>query len=205
MVARLGKRRRFLPGVACGVVDLVRRHGESVVDAAAADGVDLPIERRHGDRAARLGKRCQLAPGVLGGVVFEHLVLRPAVNRACKAANADDLVAENRDADVVEAARHRRASAPRIGRRIVFLHHGDGAAFGRRGLVAADHVELAPERGHADFESWRRQRRLRHPSTGHFLCSHAQRGHCDGDAYHGESDLAHVVSPNQAPGSCSRG
>ena len=146
----------------CGIVDFVGRDHDAV-EAAAADDVNLAVERGGADRAARPLHRRQRAPSVgSAGSYSKAPVPAPLCTDADEAAEGVDLAVEHGDAEMIAPLRQRRARAPAIGRRVVFV------VIGARGPAhrAADRVQLAVERGGRDFGARRRQRRLHGPVAG---------------------------------------
>ena len=103
--------------------------------------------------------RRQRAPGVGGGIEFVDIAHRAAMHRADEAADGDDLAADHGNAEMIEAARHRRQQSPAIRRRIVFVDQRHRLAVD----AAADHIELAAERGERDLVARRGQRLLHGP------------------------------------------
>ena len=86
-------------------------------------------------------------------IVFEGAGAGALVHRGGEAAERIDFAAGHRDGEMIAAFRQRRARAPRIGRRIVFIVIGAGRPVHR----TAERVQLAVERDRRDFAARRRQ------------------------------------------------
>jgi hypothetical protein len=161
MIARRRQRRCVTPLAGLRVVDLVRSDNK-IVETAAADDMNLAVDGGRAGRTARPFHRRQRFPAIAVGIVLEGAGACAFVHRADKSAEGINLVARNRDSEMVAAFGQRRTRAPRVSRRIVFVMIRPGDAAHR----TADRVQLAVERDHGYLAAHRRKRRFHGPGSG---------------------------------------
>jgi hypothetical protein len=132
------------------------------IHVAAADRVNLSVQRDHGDRSARTRERRERAPPIPLRVVLERRILRVEMHVAEKAADDIDLAVQCGRAGMAERPRHRRALAPAIGRRVVFLIERVRILPARH---AADHINPAVHGDDGRFRARFAERRLFGPGA----------------------------------------
>ena len=139
-VARGDHRRQLAPALALRVVELDR--GDRLAcpsRAARPDGDHAACHGGGAEAAARGQQRRQVAPA--GGSWWRSA--RPCSGSSLvAAAEHEDLLTDRGGGDVLARDLHPRGGAPRSGRRVVDLDHGQGLA--RKG--AADRVQAAADR-----------------------------------------------------------
>jgi hypothetical protein len=137
-------RRQRLPTPGLGIVRLVVR--ERNRRCLSADHQDHVLVDGGGKTGAGGWQRRSRGPGVAGRIV--DVVQVSLVGRGSRAAADDVQLAVDRDrCGVVTRVRQRRELRPDVGCGIEYLVRRDDVAVG---IAAADCVNLAAERGHAD-------------------------------------------------------